>query len=44
MEALSATPYTNAANTVLLLLDTVHAHVKDAEQSDDLTLLCINTL
>ena len=44
MEALSATAYTNAASAVAMLLDAVHAHVKDAEQSDDLTLLCINTL
>lgn len=42
IQCLSANPYKNAQATISVLLDTVAAHVGDAEQSDDLTLLCIN--
>ena len=42
IQSLSENPYENAQATIDILLDTVAAHVGDAEQSDDLTLLCIN--
>ena len=42
IQSLSENPYKNAQSTIDILLDTVAAHVGDAEQSDDLTLLCIN--
>lgn len=42
IQSLSENPYKDAQATIDTLLDTVAAHVGDAEQSDDLTLLCIN--
>lgn len=33
--------YACAEQTIQMLLDEVHAHVGDAEQSDDLTMLCL---
>ena len=42
IQSLSENPYKDAQATIDTLLNTVAAHVGDAEQSDDLTLLCIN--
>lgn len=42
IQSLSENPYKDAQATIETLLNTVAAHVGDAEQSDDLTLLCIN--
>ena len=42
IETLSATPFLDSQSTIQALLDAVHAHVGGAEQSDDLTLLCID--
>lgn len=42
IQSLSENPYKDAQATIDALLNTVAAHVGDAEQSDDLTLLCIN--
>ena len=41
-EILTAKPYVDAQTTIAALIDAVKAHAGDAEQSDDLTLLCIN--
>ena len=42
LQSLAANPFKDAKTTVLMLQGVVSAHVGDAEQSDDLTLLCIN--
>lgn len=42
IESLAANPFKDAETTVNMLKDVVAAHAGDAEQSDDLTLLCIN--
>lgn len=42
LETLSASPFLDSQSTIQALLDAVHAHVGGAEQSDDLTLLCID--
>lgn len=42
LQSLAANPFHDAKTTVLMLQGVVSAHVGDAEQSDDLTLLCIN--
>ena len=42
LQSLAANPFNDAKTTVLMLQGVVSAHVGDAEQSDDLTLLCIN--
>ena len=42
LQSLAQNPYKDAKTTVLMLQGVVSAHVGDAEQSDDLTLLCIN--
>ena len=42
LQSLAQNPHKDAKTTVLMLQGVVSAHVGDAEQSDDLTLLCIN--
>lgn len=42
LETLANNPFTDAGTTVSALIGAVKAHVGDAEQSDDLTLLCID--
>ena len=42
LQCLADNPYKDAQSTISVLLSAVAAHVGDAEQSDDLTLLCIN--
>ena len=42
LQSLAANPFKDAEATVQLLQGVVSAHVGDAEQSDDLTLLCID--
>ena len=42
LETQANNPFTDAGTTVSALIGAVKAHVGDAEQSDDLTLLCID--
>jgi len=44
LSALSGTPYQDAKSTIGQLLKLVSDHVGDAEQSDDLTMLCLKLL
>ncbi|MBQ9411049.1 MAG: SpoIIE family protein phosphatase [Bacteroidales bacterium] len=44
LETLSAKPYSKAKDTIENLIEAVSAHVGDAPQSDDLTMLCIKIL
>ena len=41
IQSLAANPFKDAESTIGMLKEVVAAHVGDAEQSDDLTLLCI---
>ena len=41
LSLLQSHPYKSAEQTINMLLDEVHEHVGDAEQSDDLTMLCL---
>jgi len=42
LEVLSSHPFVDAGTLVKALLEAVATHVKQAEASDDLTLLCLN--
>lgn len=44
LASLAAHPFKDAETTIGMLLSTVKAHVGDAEQSDDLTMLCIKLI
>ncbi|MBR3671382.1 MAG: SpoIIE family protein phosphatase [Spirochaetia bacterium] len=44
LSAISGTPYQDAKSTIGQLLKLVSDHVGDAEQSDDLTMLCLKLL
>ena len=44
LKALSETPYQNAQTTVETLRSAVAAHIGSAEQSDDLTMVCLELL